>query len=302
MMRSRLVVLTVIAAALLSVAAPASAQTAPSLGAAQSFAVLSGTASVTNTGPSALTGDLGTSGVAGITGFPPGTRTGALHNGDSVAAQAQLDAITAPTSALVNLQGQPCTASFGATIIGVGLLNPGVYCYTSTLGLTGTLTLDAQNNPGAVFIIKVGSSLTAGVGSSVQLINGAQPCNVFWAVTTDATVGVGATFVGNLLVGRDISANTGARLSGRALAGRAVTLDTNTVEATVCAGAGGSTVACVDSTNNPTITTIPNQVIPPVPAAGSVSVGFTISGAIITDALIVSATSSDSTLVPAAVL
>jgi hypothetical protein len=302
MMRSRLVVLTVIAAALLSVTAPASAQTAPSLGAAQSFAVLSGTASVTNTGPSSLSGDLGTSGVAGITGFPPGTMTGALHNGDSVAAQAQLDAITAATSALINLQGQACTASFGATIIGVGTLIPGVYCYTSTLGLTGTLTLDAQNNPGAVFIIKVGSSLTAGVGSIVQLINGAQPCNVFWAVTTDATVGVGATFVGNLLVGRDISANTGARLSGRALAGRAVTLDTNTVEATVCAGAGGSTVACVASTNDPTITTIPNQVIPPVPAAGSVSVGFTISGAIITDALIVSATSSDSTLVPASAM
>jgi hypothetical protein len=301
MMRSRLVVLTVIAAALLSVAAPASAQTAPSLGAAQSFAVLSGTASVTNTGPSSLSGDLGTSGVAGITGFPPGTMTGALHNGDSVAAQAQLDAITAPTSALINLQGQACTASFGATIIGVGTLIPGVYCYTSTLGLTGTLTLDAQNNPGAVFIIKVGSSLTAGVGSIVQLINGAQPCNVFWAVTTDATVGVGASFAGNLLVGRDISASTGARLSGRALAGRAVTLDTNTVEATVCSG-GGSTVPCATSTSAPTITTIPNQVIPPVPVAGSVSVGFTISGAIITDALIVSATSSDSTLVPASAM
>ena len=83
-MRGRLVVFTVIAAALLGGAATASAQTAPSLGTAQSFAVLSGTASVTNTGPSSLSGDLGTSGVAGITGFPPGTRTGALHNGDSV--------------------------------------------------------------------------------------------------------------------------------------------------------------------------------------------------------------------------
>ena len=297
-MRGRLVVFTVIAAALLGVAATASAQTAPSLGTAQSFAVLSGTASVTNTGPSSLSGDLGTSGVAGITGFPPGTRTGALHNGDSVAAQAQQDAITAPTSALVNLQGQTCTANFGATIIGVGTLIPGVYCYASTLGITGTLTLDAQNNPGAVFIIRVGSSLTAGVGSMVQLINGAQACNVFWAVAVDATVGVGASFVGNLLVGRDITANTNARLFGRALAGRAITLDTNTVDATVCAGAGGPTVPCVAGTSAPTITTIPGQVIPAAPVAGSVSVGFTISGAIIADALVVSATSSDSTLVP----
>ena len=291
------VVATVAFLSVLCGAAPASAQTAPSLGAAQSFGVLSGTASVSSTGATRVNGDLGTSGVAGISGFPPGTRTGALHNGDALAGQAQLDAITSATSALNNLQGQTCTDSFGATIIAVGTLLSGVHCYTSTLDVTGTLTLDGQNNPNAVFIISVGSSLNTGVGSVVQLTNGAQACNVFWAVTLDAAIGVGSTFVGNTLAGRDITGNTNAHLFGRALAGRAIVLDTNIVDATVCAGVGGgSTVPCAGV--GPAITTIPSQVIPVVPVGGSVAVGFTVSGPIIPDALVVKATSSNSTLVP----
>ena len=224
-------------AALLCGASAAFAQTAPSLGAAQSFAVLSGTQAVSNTGATVLNGDLGTSGVAGITGFPPGSRTGATHNADALAGQAQLDAITGATSALINLQGQTCTASVGATIIGVATFLPGVHCFTSTLGL-GNITLNAQGNPNAVFIFKVGSALTAGVGSVVQLINGAQACNVFWAVGSSATVGVGSTFVGNILSTLDISVNTTGHLFGRALAGRAITLDSDVVDATVCSGLG----------------------------------------------------------------
>lgn len=281
-------------------ASRASAQNAPPLGAAQGFGVLSGTASVSSTGATQVNGDLGTSGVAGITGFPPGTRTGGLHNGDGFAGQAQLDAITSATSALNNLLGQTCTDSFGATIIGVGTLLSGVHCYTSTLLVTGTLTLDAQNNPNAVFIIKVGSSLTTSVGSVVRLINGAQACNVFWAIVSDAAIGVSSTFVGNTLAGRDITANTSAHLFGRALAGRAIVLDANIVDATVCAGVGGGVpTPCIPGTTAPpSITSIPSQVIPTVPVGGSVAVGFTIGGAIITDALVVSATSSNTTLVP----
>ena len=291
---------TVACAALLCNASTAFAQgSAPTLGAAQSFAVLSGTASVSNSGPTVLNGDLGTSGGAGITGFGGvapnnGLVNGSTHNADAVAIQAQVD-VTGATGALVNLQGQPCTDSVGAIVLGVATFLRGVHCFTSSLGI-GTITLDAQNDPNAIFIFKIGSSLTAGVGSSVTLINGAQACNVYWAIVQDATVGGGATFVGNILAGRDISVGLSSHLFGRALAGRAITLLTDVVDATVCSGVIPG-APCVAATTPPTITSIPSQVIPTLPVGGSVAVGFSISGAVIPSALRVTATSSNQTLV-----
>jgi hypothetical protein len=143
---------------------------------------------------------------------------------------------------LNNLLAAPCTDSFGAAPIGVATFSPGVHCFTSTLQITGggTWTLDAQNNPNAVFIFKVGSSMTVGGSSVVQLINGAQACNVFWAVQISATVNSSATFVGNILAGTSITALTNAHLFGRALAGAAISLDTNVVDATVCGVGGGA--------------------------------------------------------------
>jgi hypothetical protein len=287
-------------AAILCVASATFAQTAPSLGAAQSFAVLSGTASLTE-GTSVMNGDVGTSGVAGI--VPGGTVNGTVHDNDALADQAQLDAITAPGSALNNLLGQVCSDSAGATIIGVATIGPGVHCYTSSLGLTGTLTLDGGNDPDAVFIFKIGTSLdTTGAGTRVLLIRGAQACNVFWAVGSSATLDTSSTFVGNILSTLDISVAATSHLYGRALAGRAITLTSDIVDATVCAAVGGGVGACVAGVGAPIITTIPSQVIPVLPVGGSVAVGFTISGAIITDALMVSATSSDTTLVPASAM
>jgi ice-binding like protein/exosortase sorting signal-containing protein len=276
---------------------PASAQTAPSLGAAQSFAVLAGSA-VTNVGPTVLNGDLGISPglAAAMTGFPPGTVNGTQH-ADGVSAGAQL----AMTTAYNNLFAQPCTTNYGPGNQDLGglTLTPGVYCFASSASITGTVTLNAQNNPNAVFIFKTGtagaSSLTTAPGSVVRLINGTQACNVFWAVSSSATIDTTSTFVGNILAQMSISVNGGARLFGRALAKAAVTLINNVVDATVCAGVGGGS-AC------PTITSIPSQAIPNVSVNGSVAVGFTIGGAVIPDALGVTVTSSDPTLVPQAAM
>jgi type VI secretion system secreted protein VgrG len=221
------------------------AQTAPTLGTAASFAVLGGS-TVTNTGPTTVSGDLGVSPGTAVTGFPPGTVTnGTIHAADAVAAQAQ----SAVTTAYNSLAGQPCPPgnNFTGTDLGGRTLVPGVYCFSTSAQLTGTLTLDAQGDAGAVFIFQIGSTLTTASGSSVLLINGASPCNVFWQVGSSATLGTATSFVGNILALTSIALNTGANItSGRALARNgAVTMDTNTISTGACAASPAATATAI---------------------------------------------------------
>jgi hypothetical protein len=201
------------------------------LGTADSFAVLGGS-TVTNTGPSVISGDLGLSPGTAVTGFPPGTvNAGTIHATDAVAGQAQSDLVTAYNDAA----GRPSTATISADLAG-RTLTPGVYTSASSLGLSGDLTLDAQGDPNAVFVFQAGSTLTTGSASRVLLIGGAQPCNVFWQVGSSATIGTSSAFVGNILALTSISLTTSATLNGRALARNgAVTLDTNTITKSTCA-------------------------------------------------------------------
>ena len=206
------------------------AAVAPGLGAATSFAVLGGSA-VTNTGPSIVDGDLGVSPGTAISGFPPGIVNGAMHAADAVALQAQTDVTTAYNS----LAGQPCNTVLTGQDLGGLTLVPGVYCFSSSAGLTGQLTLDAQGNSAAVWIFQIGSTLTTASGSSVLVINGGNVCNVFWQVGSSATLGTGTTFVGNILALASITLATGTNVSGRALARTAaVTMDTNHVSNAAC--------------------------------------------------------------------
>ncbi len=210
------------------------AATAPSLGTAQSFAVLGFTA-VTSTGPTIISGgDLGVGPSQAITGFPPGivVPPGAIHAGDAVALQGLNDA----TTAYSNLAGQPCTSDLTGQNLGGMTLVPGVYCFSSSAQLTGILTLDAQNTVGAVFIFKTGSTLTTASNASVRVINGGSACNVFWQIGSSATLGTNTSFAGNLIAAVSITLNTGTSLSGRAIArGGAVTLDANPVSSAGCA-------------------------------------------------------------------
>jgi hypothetical protein len=209
------------------------------LGTAQSYGVL-GASTVTNTGPTVISGDVGVSPGAAVVGFPPGTATGAIHAADAQALQAQTDATTAYNF----LAGQSCGTTLTGDL-GGRTLTPGVYCYSSSALLTGTVTLDAQNNPGALFIFQIGSTLTTASGARVSLVNGAQGCNVWWQMGSSATLGTGTTFVGTLIALASDTLTTGATLAGRAIARTgAVTLDTNTITApscTITGGAGGPT-------------------------------------------------------------
>jgi len=230
------------------------AATAPSLGTAQNFAVLGAT--VTNTGPTMISGgNLGVSPGLAITGFPPGivNPPGTIHAGDAVALQAQSDA----TIAYNNLAGQPCTSDLTGQDLGGLTLIPGVYCFSSSAQLTGTLTLDAQGNAGAVFIFKVGSTLTTASNSALRVINGGSVCNVYWQIGSSATLGTNTAFAGNVLASASITLNTSAMLSGRALARTgAVTLDTNTISA-----------GCTMLTATATPTPIPTATPTPIPTA-----------------------------------
>lgn len=231
--------------------------TSPPLGTAADFAIL-GATTVTNTGPTVVTGDLGVSPGMAITGYPPGSVVGTVHAGDPAATQAQGDVGTAYAAATA----QSCDQNLSGQNLGGMTLAPGVYCFDSSAQLTGILSLDAQGNPNAAWLFQVTSSLTTASNSSVVLVNGAAPCNnnnVTWQVGSSATVGTGTSFVGNILANTSITLDAGANSTGALYAHTgAVTTDTNNVS--TCAGGGGK--------SGPTIATTPS---------GATSVGGSIS-------------------------
>jgi hypothetical protein len=231
-------VLLTSSAMLIAMQGTAGAATAPPLGTAGSFAVLAAT-TVTNTGPTVVNGDLGLSPGTAVTGFGPGTVTGSEDIADAAAAAAQTDL----TTAYNNAAGQTPTTT-GVTAIGGDTLTPGVYNSASSLGVTGTVTLDGQGDPNAVFIFQVGSALTTASASTITLINGAQACNVFWQIGSSATLGTGSSFAGSILALTSITVTTGDTVDGSVLARNgAVTLDDDTITAPTCQTTVGTPVA-----------------------------------------------------------
>jgi hypothetical protein len=208
------------------------AATAVDLGTAKSFGVLGGQ-SVTNTGPSVISGDLGVSPGTALTGFtgpPGGTVLGSVHAADPVATQAQSDLTVAYNAVAGQASDELISDNLGGRT-----LTTGVYTASSTMALTGALTLDAQGNSSAVFVFQVGSGLTIASGATITLTNGATACNIFWQVGSSATLGTGATFRGTVLALTSISAGTGATIEGRLLARNgSVTLDTNMITQPTC--------------------------------------------------------------------
>jgi hypothetical protein len=193
------------------------------------FSVLAGS-TITNTGSTVISGDIGVSPGTALTGFPPGLAGGATHLADGAAAQAQ----TTLTVAYNDAAGRAGSIAKSGDL-GGQTLTAGVYKSTSSLGLTGDLTLDAAGNPAAVFIFEIASSLTTASGSHVVLINGANACNVFWQVGSSATLGTASVFKGNILALTSITVTTGVNLEGRVLARNgAVTLDSDVITGCVC--------------------------------------------------------------------
>ena len=214
-------------AAILCSAAVAISATVPPLGTTDTFAVLGGS-TVTNTGSTVVTGDLGVWPGLAITGFPPGIVNGTTHAGDAVAQQAQSDLTTAYNA----VAGQACDTDLTGQDLGGMTLTPGAYCFSTSAQLTGTLNLDAQGDPDAVFVFQIASTLTTASSAVVQFTTGGvSNCNVFWQVGSSATLGTGSSLIGTILALTSITLDTGAGVSGQLLARNgAVTLDTNRVD------------------------------------------------------------------------
>ena len=212
------------------------ASTAPGLGTASTYAVLAGT-TVTNTGNTVLTGNLGISPGSACTGFPapctggPGVvNGGTIHAGDAAALQAQTDL----TAAYGVAASSPCNSTSLAPW-GGQTLTPGTYCQTTSPTISGNLILSGNG----VFIFKSGSTLVTAPGATVSVINGAQPCNVFWQVSSSATLDTTTTFVGTIMALTSITINNGATIQGRALArnGQVSLINDRITAPTSCAAA-----------------------------------------------------------------
>jgi hypothetical protein len=251
------------------------------LGTATSFSVLGGE-TVTNTGPTTMFGDLGLSPGSSVTGAP--VVLGQTHVDDEVA----IGAKNSLTTAFNDAAGRETNGSAGTELAGqtftAGVRNAG----SSLLLSSGSVTLNAQGDPNAVFIFQIGTTLTTLANTTVQLENGAQACNVFWQVGSSATLGAGTRFVGTIMAHDTITAETGATIHGRLLAQTAaVNLDTNTITQSNCAvegtetstpaetatletgtKGGGTTTAPTAPTSTPTVT---STATPPLESRSTVS-------------------------------
>jgi len=202
---------------------------AQTLGAAASYAIVGGSAATAAGTGSLITGDVGVSPGTAIAGFDGTAATivppfsAHANDGPAIAAQSSVDGL------YTFLAGASSCAPLAAQLDGV-TLSPGIYCFSSTadLAATGTLTLDGAGT----YVFQVGSSLTANSLSAVVLLNGADACDVFWQVTSAATLD-GVSFAGNVVAQAGVTLGSGAALSGRALttaAGAVTIAGSNTVE------------------------------------------------------------------------
>lgn len=196
----------------ISMSAFLSAQTAPTLGTTATYAAFTSVGGINNTGLTQLYGDIGTN-AGNFTGFPPGTYSGAKHVADPASLVAKNDL----TVAWNQMGAIPCGATLSVTIGNGQVLTPQTYCAGSASTITGNLILDAQGNPNAIFIIKVGGALNVAATSQIILTNLAQAANVYWRIDGAVSILDNSIFKGTIVANGAIHLYGGTTLEGRAL-------------------------------------------------------------------------------------
>jgi hypothetical protein len=218
---------------------------APNLGSCVNFGVFTAAGAFNNTGPSSVTGNIGTN-TRPLTGFPPGVVIGSINMSNPASVQAATDV----SVAYGNLSAVTCGTVLGVTMGSGQTLAPGVYCTGAASTLNGNLTLDGGGNPNALFIIKVGGAFATGTHASVTLTNGTTPCNVYWQVAGQFTLADSSTFRGTVVANGAINLLIGSSIIGRALTtAGAVSMATNVVTNVLppvasTITAGGATAFC----------------------------------------------------------
>ncbi len=191
------------------------------------IAIIAG-AAITSTGQTVINGDIALSPGTSVGGFPPGIINGTLRINDNIAVQSKLDLVAIYDNLKDRLATDMVTISGN---IGGLTLTPGLYKSTSSLAIsTGDVTFDAKGNADAIFIIQVASSFTTTSGRQVFLAGGAQAKNIFWQISSSASIGTTSAMKGNIIALESITFKTGATLDGRALARNgSVTLEGNVI-------------------------------------------------------------------------
>ncbi len=211
-------------------------QTPPTLGSTVTYGAFTGVGGVTNTGLTQIYGDIGTN-AGQFTGFPPGQYTGAKHVEDPASLVAKNDLTT-----VWNQMGAiPCDATLSVTMGNGQILTPKTYCVGKASTIAGNLVLDAQGNPNAIFIIKVGGALDVAATSNITLINLAQAGNVYWRIDGAVSILDNSIFKGTIVANGAIHLYGGVALDGRALsvvgaitmASNRITVPVNTQTATL---------------------------------------------------------------------
>lgn len=228
---TRLAIMTVGALTIAGLSIPtSSAAISPvTLGSANNFGLIAG-GGLTNSGQSTLTGDLALTPVISYADAGLLTVKGAYHFGDSAALAAQSAATTSYGMAI----SESPSVVIAAELAGQTLL-PGIYTNVSGLSVNGTLNLDAQNNPNALFVLQTPLALSTGAASHITLLNGAQACNVYWQVGTTSTIGAGSDFKGNLLGKGNFASAAASVILGRVFIGQgSVALNATQITRPVC--------------------------------------------------------------------
>jgi hypothetical protein len=192
---------------------PLQAQCIPGLGGASGFAIYTAGGAVANTAISNVNGDIGTN-LGAITGFTTAVVTGSFHNGTTLTQTAAQDLSTAYAA----FQNITPTITNHNMVFGNGeTITAGVYSIASAVAISGTLTLDGQNNPNAKFIFQVGGALNSSAGATLLLTNGATPNNIYWIVLNACGLGANTTFYGTVISGAAIAAGVDCRIQGKLL-------------------------------------------------------------------------------------